>query len=425
MKLLKKLASISNDRKILVLIFSYFVGSAVFGLLNEFLFIDNSPSPLTLIFYLCILLPIFIFAIPAILKTISLRDLLFFLLLLFIFAIAYMFFPQNRSYMVENVPGIIISCIPYYFIFRMLPLFSKESKKILWLASLLSILFLCSKSIIIYIKESGPIEMELSYGFLFYSLFNCYFAFESKKIYEISIASVAIIISMLSMFILGSRGPILFVTLYILFLLLNVKIKKTISKTLFLIFLFIFILITVIFYKEFYSWFSKIADIIGFEGRLFEIDSITELFSLRGRDELSETVYKAMPYSLAYGYGLFGDWFITSGSRYNYGVYVHNIFLGFISNFGSLSGLIFFILFVYLCLKMLVFYKKYSYAQSILQILIICGFLKLFISGTFITEKYFWSILGFYIGYLDIRDKTSSKVYIHNILNIELFQIQI
>jgi len=89
------------------------------------------------------------------------------------------------------------------------------------------------------------------------------------------------------------------------------------------------------------------------------------------------------------GYGLFGDRHVLIPKSY---LYSHSIIYEFMVDFGVFLGPLFL-----LVLFVLTFRRLFKYPpkeSNVILVLVCCGLLKLIFSGTYLTEIFFWALVG-------------------------------
>jgi hypothetical protein len=146
------------------------------------------------------------------------------------------------------------------------------------------------------------------------------------------------------------------------------------------------ILLFILQFDYFLSLIKGATESLGMSTRFFDLLSVNELFVSYGREWRAEAVLSGIKENWFLGYGLAGD-------RILIGDYVHNIVLEFWASFGVIFGTTLFVILLYILVRGMRTGKNQDEKVFIL-ILICCGFLKLFISGTYLDEANFFLLIG-------------------------------
>ena len=109
-----------------------------------------------------------------------------------------------------------------------------------------------------------------------------------------------------------------------------------------------------------------------------------------GRVDIREKVMAALAEEPILGLGIYGDRHVAGGQ------YAHNVFVEILAHYGYLIGAIFLICLAVLLLRALRFVHKKKESDSLLILLLLLGCnLKLFVSGTYIAEPFFFLLIGY------------------------------
>lgn len=245
--------------------------------------------------------------------------------------------------------------------------------------------------------SAGPTktEYDLNYGYdhlLVFAVF-CASAFKEKKLKYAILA----IVSVVEIFLGGSRGPLLGVAAMLC--IMYFKYRKSLSKL-----LRVLVVLAVVSLLVAYL-------LLGFEGLMIMIGTVlTQLgissrtvTSFLGGSSVLDNTGRDRLYAMAWdmvregfwGYGAYGDRFVI-GKVFWVG-YVHNIFLELLIDFGWIAGGGICILLVYQSVKMLVFCK--DEAWWICFVIFFVPITKLFMSGSFWFSEVFWAAIAVWFGY--------------------------
>lgn len=353
-------------------------------------------------FLLIISIVILIFAFLDIAKKIAFVDFVvvgaFFAFSLFSFVI----FQNNRSNIVAGLKIFFTSLWFYYLIFR----FCQENQKRIGIVSFGSVvnifvLFIVS---IIHLKRKQTENMTLCYETLFFTSLCLSYGFSQQRInYKAIIFSLAVFLGIITIYLFGSRGPLLFAALLII-IYIYLKIK---SKRIKMIYLSTFIFIVAVGFVVplicilTYSSGNKLAIKI--------LDFYAKIFTLSGREYLYLIEMNGFAYSPIVGHGLFGDRFLSIGFIYSNPktidfsfiiqqpntTYAHNIIIELLVSIGAPLTIL-------LIVGFFAFFFNYIHrvindknnTNIFLLPLMITGLCSLLLSNSFAVSNYFWGFLG-------------------------------
>ena len=344
------------------------------------IFLPNTPidTVLCLLIYLYLLFR----ALPTMIKRISVKDFIFILLIAVLILLS-MLKEENFSYIFDSL-SLFPKVILYYFVGRSV-LNDSYIEKLMFKATPYVIFasFILFFLIALFAETQNEDNMSLAYYLLPFTIFS---AFKMIKVKEKRLFNIAVFIGALFLQIwTGTRGPLicLFVAMA-LYILINPGRART-------KFLFALIVVAVIaflssnIFTELMQDLSAYLGKIGVSNRIVDKFLEEELLDTSGRDNIAEKILLAIKESPLFGYGFFGDRAFLNGQ------YCHNIFYEFLINFGILFGGIMFISLVGLLVVSL-FRRKEN--PALFLMLLCAGFVKLFLSSSYIIEPMFFMLLG-------------------------------
>lgn len=240
-------------------------------------------------------------------------------------------FPNNRSYMYNLVFSFFFTCLPS-FIFAYSLTDKNVFKKMMFVVS--DIVFAVGMIVSIFVfsrlMRIGTYNMALSYYLLLPAVIY-YFKLitTDKKI----VTLIKLVLSLVAIFSLGARGPILCFGVYVLLATVR-NIKKPNYARLLLYSSVVFTMIIVfLFINNIIQTIYNILNTIGIQSRslrLFLRDGI----HMSGRDIIYDTLIDNIIKNPYIGIGIGGD-------RLVLGAYAHNVFLELASSFGIvIAGLL-------------------------------------------------------------------------------------
>lgn len=197
---------------------------------------------------------------------------------------------------------------------------------------------------------------------------------------------------------LGARGPILCILALVIFSYIK---KVGLKKVTIIISLLVLVLFYVLSSKTTLDFINRqLSSVFGIDSRVIQMLSSGELLKSDGRDSLSEAVFTEIvenPFAIR---GLYADRIATAGiSNYEVylfidemGVYVHNLVLELVLDFGIVIGGGFVIWLVIQILNK--FIKSPDENFWIFAVFVSVTVVKLMVSSSFIIEKNFFFLIG-------------------------------
>lgn len=328
-------------------------------------------------------------SLPWIIRKTKFSDVIFYLICLIIIFGTVVYSETNAQYIKLHLWRILVTAIPMYFIG--IAYDHSIVKKDLFYCSVGSIAIILLYQV--YQLASGAVlhsdNMDMAYKVLPSVLYLIYFAFDQKKLMFWVIALTAVI----TQFIFGTRGPILIVIVYVLFMTYFKMVNKR-SVLTFLLWslgiIIVFLLLNSSIIDSLAIRLSQIFGEIGFSTRIFDFFIEGDIAYTSGRDVLAGRVMQAIWENPIMGYGLMGDRTVIGG-------YAHNLFLEIWCSFGIVLGtLILIVVFTIPIIAM-----RRSHGTDVFYIVLLfssLAFIKLMLSGSYITEQYFFLMIGLSVG---------------------------
>ncbi len=305
-----------------------------------------------------------------------------FIIMFMLILISYEFYPDNRPYIKDNYFYLFFINIPVFLCISSIKNIENLKKVMLtlsyWVLGFGILLFGLIISGKMIVEEYN---MSLSYYLLLPALV---FVYQNKMKYYLIFAFILLLIVLL-----GSRGPLLSVIFYVFVLLLlnRTNALKNISSTLIVILISLLMVYLINFNNLFY-FFEKS---LGISSRTLGLVINGEIIQDSGRVGLQKIIIDKILNGNFFGYGVFGDRPLLGG------VYVHNIFLEILNNFGVFFGVII-ILFLFILIFKTLRNNKNS---KFFLVFLFYAFFPLLISGSYLTSIVF----GMFPGYLYMNNK--------------------
>jgi hypothetical protein len=147
------------------------------------------------------------------------------------------------------------------------------------------------------------------------------------------------------------------------------------------------ILCIIFFYDEIIRLFLMLIQKMGMSTRIIDMLISGDILESSGRNILQEQLMQAVSNNW-FGYGIAGDRAIV-------GAYAHNILIELWVSFGVIVGTALFIVPVFFTVLLLIKKSRYNTAEdSFILVLISSCYVKLFLSGTYLTESFLFLLIG-------------------------------
>lgn len=317
-------------------------------------------------------------------------DVIFCIVVVFVYLFHMAVFPDNLGKLQEISSFFFFTCLPY-FIVGLFVDFNKQ-KPVLEYVSIAVILFNLLYRYVFRVSEGDNLfddslteDMVTAYLFLPHLLLLLYSILQKFNIWKLFCVLVAFLVICGS----GNRGSLLMLIFFLVLYFTLIKQYKTpvFSRV-------VVIALGIVgfsFLPVFAQFMSKqlIGLSMGFSDRAFRYYLEGNMAFDNGRDAISKILYSKLNESPLWGYGLCGDRVLT-------GLWAHNFLLELWVSFGYLFGsLIFGVLVVFIIQA----YKKCNIVdeKGFLLVLFLMGFAVMFISNTFLQNRFFWLLLGYVV----------------------------
>lgn len=323
-----------------------------------------------------------IMSLSEIRKKVRIRDLFFYFGVIAIFILQYVFYPQNERVLDGYFNSFLFGVVPFFFLGLFIDI--KEQKGFLFWVSLVAVFV----QVLYHLwyrprmgMDSSSEDMIGAYqiaphvGFLFWT------AFDRKKIlyYLVSILSFLFLISM------GNRGSVVCISVFIIFaLLFLIPYKRPILSRL------IIIIVGVLFLaylNNFIDYFIGLFMEQGMSIRVLSLLERDEFASSESREWITRTLLDAVKQGPVLGFGIAGD------RSFDGILYAHNFVVELFVAFGFFVGAIILIAFVLYIL--MAFSRARSNEEKLFLLLLVCCFMKLMMSGTYLEDYDVWILLGY------------------------------
>ena len=321
-------------------------------------------------------------SIPIVLKRQKIFSLIFTISMVLVFIITILSNFDGTKYASDEIVPFFTKYLPFLFVGIAINEYEQLDK---WVDAVTKIVLVAAFIWILIVvldlnRNIRTPYMQISYYVLPSSLFRVYFYYRDRGAKNL----LWMILGIANHIIWGTRGPILFLLLFIPLCLLsnNRSIKKIILSI-------VLILFGIVLYVRMYDillWANSLFSSLGLRNAGI-IKMMAEDLS-DGRIDLFSQIMPYINNHFIFGGGIYSD-------RALLGVYVHLLPLEFMCDFGAIFGTLLFIVLIFLIIKKIVQLKDYrDFRWGLLWVLIFSGFIKLFFSSSYLEEPYFYFLLG-------------------------------
>lgn len=325
-------------------------------------------------------------------RIITISDIIILVSFVSVFLSTYYLFPTNKEYL-DRYKDYFYLAVPYYIIGRVYS--DCDMRDCLTWFSYISIAAM-AVFFLFWRQQTGSLEeveenMVSSYMILPHVLMILLTAFKQHSI-------ASIIFSLLGLFLIlsfGTRGPLICIFIYIaLILIITPPFKhKAISYTITVS----VITVILVMFDKILEFLQGIVSSIGMSTRIFDYYTMGMISDDSGRRDIRVAVLNALNDHLFTGLGLGGDARVVGG-------YSHNVIIEILASFGVIFGS------VILLLLLILFYRSFLNCRKRGQkemwvLFVVCGFVGLMFSGTFITSAFFYLVIGYCITLLENKRK--------------------
>jgi hypothetical protein len=339
----------------------------------------------------------FLIAIPIVMKRNWPMFVGTYMVSVFIFLHNYLVFPKNSQALLSVAFPFFFICLPsFVFSFSindkniLMNIIYKVSNMVFIIGTLIGIFTLTNR------MSVGDYSMALSYYMLLPGIINMY-----KFIINKSASSmIKVIVSLLIILALGSRGAIMCFAAYtILSTIKNMK-KITCFSLLSYTSIFLTLILGITYFKNLIMYIYEFLMKFGVSSRTLYLFTQDDLH-LSGRDSLIEEITRQIIENPIKGIGIAGDRIIIGG-------YSHNIFIEILSAYGVIIGIIIIAIIVLICY--IGIFNKNKFDSNIIIIWFSLGFMPLLVSGTYLMDFTFWIFLGLTIRVIINRNTIKRKI---------------
>lgn len=257
------------------------------------------------------------------------RDLIVVYFLICAILFTYIFYPENVQYLESNFGSYIVYCIPAFFIGLCAIEYDSDMFMIITKVSCISIV--ASYFVLFYQGSMGKQifdELGQSYSVLPNTLFVLAYFFYVKKPTYLVFSILGVIYAL----VLGSRGPIVLIVVFILSCLVYKNRKRVLLIVIISILVYIFIESG--YYRAVLLQIANFIERMGYSTRIIDLTLAGEVMShTSGRNDIYVVLLEKIMDRPFVGYGLFGEWRFIHWNA-------HQLYLEVVFEYGWLLGIV-------------------------------------------------------------------------------------
>lgn len=376
-------AAESGDRKIsLALISPVTILTLQYLVLASLGIIDTDRASQIQLLSKLLVAVVFFYALPVVLRRNKMKFVRNYLIWSSVFLLHYLMFPSNRVYQQALIFPFFAMCLPAFIysssiidirVFKDTLL--RASHVIFCLGSVLGLFVLSGKVLI------GTYSMSFSYYMLVPAIvfLNDFFDKGSFWSLVLSVVSTFFIVA------IGSRGPVMCITVFVAMRLIRPPRKLTNTQVLAYSLVIMALASIVLFMPSFLASLESFLARIGIYSRNIAL-ALTPGLHIEPRTAIYENVIIELLECPLMGLGIAGDRFVLGGT------YSHNMFIELLADYGVVIGS--FAILLILALISRVFFWKDMRGYSFIALWLCIGFCPLMVSGSYFSEIHFWVFLG-------------------------------
>ncbi|WP_088052518.1 O-antigen ligase family protein [Virgibacillus dakarensis] len=373
-----------------ILITNYTI-KEVFGVYNS-----SFREIISLLFMILVGL-VFLKNLPIIFNRIGKIFLFTYIICIIIFLINILLYFQNLNYIISVSFWFFLICLPtglFYIAIKNKTIFLNMLIKSAYYQIVMGLAFILSS-----LTKDPSYDMVFSYLILLPLIVLVY-----KSFYKFLIVDFILILSgLISIIIIGSRGPLLSLAVFFVILLSNrlFRDRKKIKDIFVFLLTCLSLILLFVFYDSFLLRFGNILGNYGISSRTLFLFTNDNANFLTGRSDLYNTTIQKITEKPFLGYGIAGDRIFLNGT------YPHNLILELLSQFGVILGAFIIILLLFYWINGIL--NKNRIERDIAIIFLGIGLIQLFISGSYLTSSNFWLFMAVCISALHFNDKKYMK----------------
>lgn len=323
------------------------------------------------------------------------------IVIIMVYTINMLIFPSTVGCFNLSLKDIYLVCLPYFYLALSFRNFSRLYSA---MSQMSTVLFIFAAFILV-MAFTGNIEGEnVNYMTIAYDINLSVLVFGIEAIERKNYVKIILfLVTTIAILLIGCRGAFITIALTTIWIIIYKYGFRAILAPV------IFVLLISIFFIPIMSFTSDLLNNIGYESRTVAKLLYGGLLESSGRDFIRERILAEANLNQYVPFGLFGDRVIAQ--KIGIGdVYIHNIFLEIIIDFGIILGAVVIMSLVYLTIKSFIYADKKL--KLVYSIITGCVFIKLSFSNSYLIEPLFYAYLGFTIA---ILTRKNERYITHNL----------
>ena len=344
-------------------------------------------------------------SVPYIVKRIRYKDLSIYIFIFFAAILTYLFNKEACAYLEPIAVSLFFKVVPLYFVGRAYYFAIEEDKSKLDLLYVISILAIWANLVVSSFQSTGfdkewYSSMSVSYTLLPHLLLILAYTFKTVNIINLG----TLLVGTGHLLMMGNRGSVVCLLAMTLILVLS-KLKNVSIKRKFTLIVIIASLIYIVLFTSVYDIIIRRLYLYAsanhlstrvFQTLMGEYSSTVSFDS--GRLSIQKTLFELLLQN-PLGYGLCSDRASTGGW------YAHNLYLEILFDYGVFMGGLLVVAITYMVVKAIRITNNNPVLNDVLYVLLSCGFVKLFISASYLQEPYFFFLIGYLVSIFQFKRK--------------------
>lgn len=324
---------------------------------------------------------VLLFSLEYIIKNLQLSDLVIAILILTIYFLSVLMFPENAELVLQNALEFMTIVFPMYFLGKLINIDCVFNKLCIVSAASLIVSVVLS---ILWTTDAYEVSGNMSLAYNILPHLCLMLVYSIKKINIVKL--IILIISIITFILQGNRGAIVcFAIFCVLYIIFNLELKKKTAILISCSIIFAIFIINIS-YVDALSWLADISEDLGLSTRVINNILNGDFFKSSSRDAIYEQLWNAIMKSPVFGHGIFGD-------RILVGTYSHNFVIELLVEFGFVGGIPIIISVFYTVLSGI--FRAKGHDTKAFMLLLSCSVIGyLMFSGSYLSHGLFFLLMG-------------------------------
>lgn len=318
----------------------------------------------------------------------------------FLLGISYFSYPEIQGVMFTTwydlvynpIYKIFLFCVPALIVASNIEDYHKLYSQVVKFSRVTLLIGVFAYVFVVLYKGKSMQYMVFSY-FMITSVCACFENFiHKRKWYDAFFA----IVGSVAMVLCGARGAIVSLGLYIILrFFVFYPTRSTKKRFALLVVLGLGILVLLFYIEPILLYVAKICEALGVDSRVITTLLEGNFLDGSGREKILEVIVSALK-DRPFGYGLYGDRYVTGAYGWGGNTYAHNFILEIFCDFGFFG--IFILLFSLIFFLYAMGRNRNMCFRAVVWILLPYGLFQLFFSSSFLENIMFYAMIGLLIG---------------------------